>query len=303
MDSSAEVSCTASSSEEEAWSLAHSSTSMASVPRPKSGHSSVQRSQLSEGADELSRRSLESPGVPCCVAGASRMPGCMPACAGCARKPGYRCESTAGPYPCGPWANLSSLHVVELRAGCQNCAFHAMQSERTGLTVLQRCRARHEGALRAMPKVDQGVRVACGGKLVKVIGVQGAAQEQKIWALASLRGYAGERFEPLENPRARRAAARQAVPGACKGLSSSRGFGCISNGVHAVRAELDTRPVHTLGIAKAYAGVHACQNRSQEEARAEAGAGVTDGLLPSHQECHWDRRRLPFISGDDLLAI
>ena len=93
------------------------------------------------------------------------------------------------------------------------------------------------------------------------------------------------------------------MPGACKGLSSSRGFGCISNGVHAVRAELDTRPVYTLGISKAYAGVHACQNRSQEEARAEAGACATYSLLPSHQECHWDRRRLPFIFGDNLLAI
>ena len=76
------------------------------------------------------------------------------------------------------------------------------------------------------------------------------------------------------------------MPRACKGLSLSRGLGSICYGVHAVRAELNTGPVDTLGISKADAGAHTCQNGPQEEAGAEASACVAYGLLPSDRECH-----------------
>ena len=97
-----------------------------------------------------------------------------------------------------------------------------------------------------MSKVDEGMRVTGRGELGQVVGVQSAVQEQEIWAIASLRGHAGERFEPLEHPRARRVAAGQAVPCACKRLSPSRGLGSVCSGVQAVRAELDARPVDAL---------------------------------------------------------
>ena len=225
--------------------MAHSSTSRASASRPKSGCSSVHRTERRSSASGLWSAGLKEPGSAAQALGragarvwrsrrakrlrTARRHAIVQLELRLARGPTARHAALRAPAGCeaacqlvldaqGSQSVIARVELgtvsvmslgqpvfstmVELRAGCQQCAFHAMQCERACLLMLQSGRVRHGSALRAVSKVDQGVRIACRGELVQVVGAQGAAQEQEIWAIASLRGHAGERFEPLENPRA-----------------------------------------------------------------------------------------------------
>ena len=154
-----------------------------------------------------------------------------------------------------------------------------------------------------MSKVDQGVGVACWGKVFQHVHVQGAAQEKEVGLLRGEGGNMSESFQPLKKPGAGNITSGETMPSACKRLASPGCFCRIRSCAHAVRAELDAKPVPTLRVPKTNAGAHAGQDCSQEEAGAEAGALATHCVLPGHKKRHKDWRRLFLIFGDDLLAV
>ena len=82
--------------------------------------------------------------------------------------------------------------------------------------------------LGTMAQVQQRVRVASRRQLVYAVQVQGCMQEEEVRGLARLAADLCQGFEPVQEPGAGHVSPGYAVPGARKGLTLARGFGCIN---------------------------------------------------------------------------
>ena len=93
------------------------------------------------------------------------------------------------------------------------------------------------------------------------------------------------------------------MPGACKRLACLSGFGCVSGGVHALGAELDSAPLDPLSIAEPDAAVRADEHRPEDKLGSQGGVGVAHAALPCRKEGERDRHCFFLVVCFDLLGV
>ena len=96
---------------------------------------------------------------------------------------------------------------------------------------------------------------------------------------------------------------RNAMPGACEGLSALCCFCCVCYCVQPLGAKLNGPPFNPLCIAKTNACMRAEQGGSQEQFGCEWRGMRADGRFPGHKQCKGYRYGLLLIIGVYLLGI